>query len=254
MYLSLPTAKISNPDVTRLINSTEIQSVVRPAGPKSQPRPWTQKKNPLRNKQVRLSAHFRFPPTVFSPAFSRTTCILDHAVYQRAESIHAHYLTLRHAWCIRSAQARTTAPTRRPRTVSRSLVMVDQRTVRRYPKQSRPAIGTTRSLFRGVYAVNNVCRVYIQTTLAVYSSETSVFCTFSAIQDSLFDLFVNSHEVLYRTRCPCRRGFSRRCVHSRLRRWQCTSITTIILIIHSQTDYRSCSLSTCRRFTHDDRC
>jgi len=46
----LPTAKITNPDVTRLINSTEIQSVVRPAGPKIQKRPWTQKKNPLVNK------------------------------------------------------------------------------------------------------------------------------------------------------------------------------------------------------------
>ncbi|KAA1477146.1 hypothetical protein DENSPDRAFT_808219 [Dentipellis sp. KUC8613] len=48
----LPTAKISNPDVTRLINSTEIQSIVKPAGPKIQKRPWTQHKNPLRNKAV----------------------------------------------------------------------------------------------------------------------------------------------------------------------------------------------------------
>ncbi|KAG6373325.1 ribosomal protein L4 domain-containing protein [Boletus reticuloceps] len=48
----LPTAKITNPDVTRLINSTEIQSVVRPAGPKTQKRPWTQKKNPLINKTL----------------------------------------------------------------------------------------------------------------------------------------------------------------------------------------------------------
>lgn len=48
----MPTAKISNPDVTRLINSTEIQSIVRPAGQKVQKRPWTQKKNPLRNKAV----------------------------------------------------------------------------------------------------------------------------------------------------------------------------------------------------------
>jgi len=48
----LPTAKIANPDVTRLINSDEIQSVVRPAGQKIQKRPWTQKKNPLVNKAV----------------------------------------------------------------------------------------------------------------------------------------------------------------------------------------------------------
>ncbi|KIM64281.1 hypothetical protein SCLCIDRAFT_1213378 [Scleroderma citrinum Foug A] len=48
----LPTAKISNPDVTGIINSTEIQSIVRPAGPKVQKRPYTQKKNPLVNKGV----------------------------------------------------------------------------------------------------------------------------------------------------------------------------------------------------------
>ena len=51
-YFSLPTAKIANPDVTRLINSDEIQSVVRPAGQKVQKRPWTQKKNPLVNKAI----------------------------------------------------------------------------------------------------------------------------------------------------------------------------------------------------------
>jgi large subunit ribosomal protein L4e len=49
---SLPTAKISNPDVTRLINSSEIQSVVRSANAKLHKRPWTQHKNPLRNKAV----------------------------------------------------------------------------------------------------------------------------------------------------------------------------------------------------------
>ncbi|CAG7852578.1 60S ribosomal protein L4-A AltName: Full=L2 [Serendipita indica DSM 11827] len=48
----LPTAKMANPDVTRLINSDEIQSVVRPAKSKTQKRPWTQKKNPLVNKGV----------------------------------------------------------------------------------------------------------------------------------------------------------------------------------------------------------
>jgi len=49
---SLPSAKISNPDVTRLINSDEIQSVVRPAGGKVQKRPWTQKKNALVNRGI----------------------------------------------------------------------------------------------------------------------------------------------------------------------------------------------------------
>ncbi|KAJ2453781.1 60S ribosomal protein L4B [Coemansia sp. RSA 2336] len=48
----LPNAIISNPDVTRLIASNEIQSVVRPAGPSVTKRPFTQKKNPLRNTQV----------------------------------------------------------------------------------------------------------------------------------------------------------------------------------------------------------
>lgn len=38
--------------MTRLINSTEIQSIVRSAGQKVQKRPWTQKKNPLVNKAV----------------------------------------------------------------------------------------------------------------------------------------------------------------------------------------------------------
>ncbi|ODO08607.1 50S small subunit ribosomal protein L4e [Cryptococcus wingfieldii CBS 7118] len=49
---NLPTAKIATSDVTRLINSDEIQSVVRPAGQAVQKRPFTQKKNPLRNKAV----------------------------------------------------------------------------------------------------------------------------------------------------------------------------------------------------------
>jgi len=48
----LPTAKISNPDITRLINSAEIQAVVRPANSKTQKRPWAQKKNPLKNRGV----------------------------------------------------------------------------------------------------------------------------------------------------------------------------------------------------------
>ena len=49
---SLPSAKISNPDVQRIINSTEVQSVLRPAGQKRVKRPFTQKKNPLKNQGV----------------------------------------------------------------------------------------------------------------------------------------------------------------------------------------------------------
>lgn len=48
----LPSAKISNPDVQRIIQSTEVQSVLRPAGAKKVKRPFTQKKNPLKNEGV----------------------------------------------------------------------------------------------------------------------------------------------------------------------------------------------------------
>ncbi|KAJ2474034.1 60S ribosomal protein L4B [Coemansia sp. RSA 2131] len=49
---TLPIPIISNPDVTRLIASNEIQAVVRPAGAPFTKRPFVQKKNPLRNSQV----------------------------------------------------------------------------------------------------------------------------------------------------------------------------------------------------------
>ncbi|CEI96722.1 hypothetical protein G6F70_005850 [Rhizopus microsporus] len=48
----LPDHIMTNPDVARLINSDEIQSVVRPAGGKHHKRPFTQKKNPLKNQGV----------------------------------------------------------------------------------------------------------------------------------------------------------------------------------------------------------
>lgn len=51
---SLPDNIVSNPDVSRLINSTEIQSVVRPANDAEQKRTHVLKKNPLKNKQVLL--------------------------------------------------------------------------------------------------------------------------------------------------------------------------------------------------------
>lgn len=59
---SLPSSKISNTDVTRLINSTEIQSIVRPAGSKHTKRPFTQKKNPLRNPAI-MACVLSFLPT-----------------------------------------------------------------------------------------------------------------------------------------------------------------------------------------------
>jgi len=51
---SLPSNIISNADVTRIINSSEIQNVVRPAGQATQKRTHVLKKNPLKNKQVLL--------------------------------------------------------------------------------------------------------------------------------------------------------------------------------------------------------
>jgi len=49
---TLPQPIISNPDLPRLINSDEIQSVVRQAGQAIVKRPYTQRKNPLRNNGV----------------------------------------------------------------------------------------------------------------------------------------------------------------------------------------------------------
>ncbi|AMD22016.1 HGL324Wp [Eremothecium sinecaudum] len=51
---SLPANIISNSDVARIINSSEVQAVVRPAGQPTQKRSQVQKKNPLKNKQVLL--------------------------------------------------------------------------------------------------------------------------------------------------------------------------------------------------------
>jgi large subunit ribosomal protein L4e len=51
---SLPSHIITNSDVTSIINSKEIQSILRPAGEKHEKRPFTQKKNPLRNNGVKI--------------------------------------------------------------------------------------------------------------------------------------------------------------------------------------------------------
>ncbi|CCH62228.1 hypothetical protein TBLA_0G02910 [Henningerozyma blattae CBS 6284] len=51
---SLPQHIISTSDVTRIINSSEIQAAVRPAGQADQKKAHVQKKNPLKNKQVLL--------------------------------------------------------------------------------------------------------------------------------------------------------------------------------------------------------
>ena len=51
---TLPSQILANSDVTRLINSSEIQSVLRPAGEGRQKRENVLKKNPLKNKQILL--------------------------------------------------------------------------------------------------------------------------------------------------------------------------------------------------------
>ncbi|KAJ3068480.1 hypothetical protein HDU98_008364 [Podochytrium sp. JEL0797] len=48
----LPGSVLSNADLPRLINSEEVQAVVRPAGNKETKRPFTQRKNPLKNMGV----------------------------------------------------------------------------------------------------------------------------------------------------------------------------------------------------------
>lgn len=51
----LPSNIMSNADITRLINSSEVQAVVRPAkGGARTKRTGVQKKNPLKNRQVQL--------------------------------------------------------------------------------------------------------------------------------------------------------------------------------------------------------
>lgn len=51
----LPSNLVTNPDIGRLINSAEVQAVVRPAkGGSTTKRTGVQKKNPLRNRQVLL--------------------------------------------------------------------------------------------------------------------------------------------------------------------------------------------------------
>ena len=51
----LPSNIVANADLTRLINSSEVQAVVRPAkGGSTTKRAGVQKKNPLKNKQVLL--------------------------------------------------------------------------------------------------------------------------------------------------------------------------------------------------------
>ncbi|TPX41534.1 hypothetical protein SeMB42_g04217 [Synchytrium endobioticum] len=57
----LPKTIMTNPDLARIINSDEVQAVVRPANPPKMKRPFTQRKNPLKNLGVltRLNPYAR---------------------------------------------------------------------------------------------------------------------------------------------------------------------------------------------------
>ena len=76
------------PDLARLINSDEIQKVVRPAKPRS--RRATIKKNPLRNNQVmmRLNPH--------SKATKRAALLAQEKRREAKDKIHAENATLKH--------------------------------------------------------------------------------------------------------------------------------------------------------------
>ncbi|KTW28776.1 hypothetical protein T552_01406 [Pneumocystis carinii B80] len=50
----LPSNIVTQPDITRIINSSEIQMVLRPKGPRQTRRRISQKKNPLRNRRLML--------------------------------------------------------------------------------------------------------------------------------------------------------------------------------------------------------
>lgn len=51
---TLPFSIVAQPDITRIINSDEIQSVLRAKGPRQTRRRVCQKKNPLRNRRLML--------------------------------------------------------------------------------------------------------------------------------------------------------------------------------------------------------
>ncbi|KAM5441593.1 60S ribosomal protein L4B [Microsporum ferrugineum] len=84
----LPSNIVSNADITRLINSSEVQSVLRePKGEAKTKRGCVQKKNPLKNKQVLL----RLNP--YAAAFSKqklgqTGIETDNAPERAPESFH----------------------------------------------------------------------------------------------------------------------------------------------------------------------
>jgi len=80
---NLPRSKMTMPDLARLINSDEIQKVVRPAQPKG--RRASVKKNPLKNTQVmiRLNPHAKTTKRAAILAQERRTAAKDDALNKK---------------------------------------------------------------------------------------------------------------------------------------------------------------------------
>jgi len=79
----LPRALMANADVTRIINSTEIQSVLRPK--KTAPKTFGRKKNPLRNDQVMAKLNVGFLDEKAKRKAACTAGTPEHTELQKAK-------------------------------------------------------------------------------------------------------------------------------------------------------------------------
>jgi len=79
----LPRALMDNADVTRIINSTEIQSVLRPK--KTAPKTFGRKKNPLRNDQVMAKLNVGFLDEKAKRKAACTAGTPEHTELQKAK-------------------------------------------------------------------------------------------------------------------------------------------------------------------------
>lgn len=87
----LPSNLVSNADITRLINSSEVQAVVRAAkGGARTKRAGVQKKNPLKNKQVLL----RLNP--YAKAFSEGKLGAEKKEDEKPERAAEHFAKILH--------------------------------------------------------------------------------------------------------------------------------------------------------------
>lgn len=82
----LPSAMVTQPDLNKLINSSEIQSVLRPVrGGGITKRTITMKKNPLRNKQILL----RLNP--YAAAYSKKKLGVAEEKQEKPKAVHAQF-------------------------------------------------------------------------------------------------------------------------------------------------------------------